>query len=60
MGSRTWSSRLVELLRGLAQDVRAGRLLSEQPHNVDFCTCCEGDPLLRRCDDLLRTSAPRR
>lgn len=45
------------LLRGLTQDLRAGRLLSEAPYNVRFCPCCEGDPRLRRCDTHVPTSA---
>jgi hypothetical protein len=59
MATPTRWSWLDALLRGLVQDIQAGRLLSQQPHNVDMCTCCEGDPRLRRCDDLLRTTAPR-
>jgi hypothetical protein len=52
MASRRRSERWGELLAGLGSDIRSGRLLSEQPYNIAFCTCCEGDAWLRRCDDL--------
>lgn len=53
--SRAWTAPLAAFLRDLAGDIRKGRLLSEQPHNVDMCTCCDGDPRLRRCDDLWKS-----
>jgi hypothetical protein len=60
MGTRQRSERLRNLLPGLARDIRMGGLLSEQPHNVDFCICCEGDARVRRCDGLRRRSETRR
>jgi hypothetical protein len=59
MATRQRSERLRTLLPGLVRDIRTGRLLSEQPYNVDFCTCCEGDARLRRCDDLRWRSGTR-
>jgi hypothetical protein len=51
-GSHPLTTRIAALFRAVARDVRSGQLLSEQPHNVDMCTCCDGDPRLRRCDEL--------
>ena len=59
MTTRHRSERLWKLLSGLVRDIRWGRLLSEQPYNADFCTCCEGDGRLRRCDDLRWRSGKR-
>lgn len=59
MRTRHRSEGLWELLSGLVLDIRGGQLLSLQPYNVDFCTCCQGDARLRRCDDLRWRSGKR-